>query len=467
VEQANLGALENAMVVNAKALKPLAPLGFDTLRVVDDSDDERYGDWNFPFVPHGLGPLAESVHAQGMKAGVWLAPAWAAENSNLFRNHPDWLQRDANGELVTSRQFYGNVMHFLDASNPAVLKNLRDIFVQFHNWGYQYVMTDFMYMFGLAEHYQDPYLTRAEVYRNALKTIREALGPDIYWLGCGAPQLASIGLMDGMRIGPDGWGRMGYDNVSARYFEAGKWWLNDPDAVMGNNNSLDVVRGWATLSVISGSVLTVGDDVNLLSAEKLEVLKHILPARGTVGRPVDLFKSQPSNVWLLPTDVGAGKSGVLTLFNWGGTNMLKHRIAPKELLKTNQKVLVYDFWNDNFLDAFDGELTADVPPGGAQAYCLVEPTGKPQVLAVSNFLAQSGYGVEAVNWTDANHALAGKTTGLSGELYHIAIYIPEGYTPDTVTVNGHDTFLVRQKKNVWIIPVTGSDAAMDWSIHFK
>lgn len=55
----------------------------------------------------------------------------------------------------------------------------------------------------------------------------------------------------------------------------------------------------------------------MLSAEKLDILKHILPARGAVGRPVDLFSSQPSDVWLLPTKVGAAKSAVLALFNWG------------------------------------------------------------------------------------------------------------------------------------------------------
>ena len=467
VEQANLGALEKAMVVNAKVMKPLAQLGVDTLRVVDDSNDERFGDWNFPFVPHGMGALADSIHSQGMKAGVWLAPAWASENSDLFKQHPDWLQRDSNGELIASRQFYGNLMHFLDASNPAVVKNLHNLFSQFHNWGYQYVMTDFLYMFGLADHYQDPHLTQAEVYRLALKTIREALGPDIYLLGCGAPQLASVGLVDGMRIGPDSWGRIGYENVSVRYFEAGKWWINDTDAILGNNNSLDGVRAWATLSSVTGSVLTIGDDLNLLSAEKLDILKHILPARGKVGRPIDLFSSQPSNVWLLATDVGASKSGVLTLFTWGGTELLKHRIVPKELLKTNQNVLVYDFWNDNYLDALDGELTAAVPPGGAQAFCLVEPTGKPQALAVSNYLPQSGYGLDAVTWADADRTLEGRTSGTSGDLYHIAFYAPAGYAPDKATVGGEDAFLVRQKKNVWIVPVTGQGAPVKWSVHFK
>lgn len=73
--QANLGALEKAMTVNARLMKPLLPLGADMLRVVDDSNDQRYGDWNFPFVPHGMGVLAGALHAEGMKAGYgWRRP---------------------------------------------------------------------------------------------------------------------------------------------------------------------------------------------------------------------------------------------------------------------------------------------------------------------------------------------------------------------------------------------------------
>ena len=33
--------------------------------------------------------------------------------------------------------------------------------------------------------------------------IREAIGPDAYLLGCGAPILPSVGLVDAMRVGPD------------------------------------------------------------------------------------------------------------------------------------------------------------------------------------------------------------------------------------------------------------------------
>ena len=46
------------------------------------------------------------------------------------------------------------------------------------------------------------------------------------------------------------------ESAIARYFAAGKWWLNDPDALVGNNRPLEGFRAWATLASVSGSVLS-------------------------------------------------------------------------------------------------------------------------------------------------------------------------------------------------------------------
>jgi alpha-galactosidase len=45
-------------------------------------------------------------------------------------------------------------------------------------------------------------MPREAAYRNGLKVLREALG-EAYFLACGAPVLPSLGLCDGLRVGPD------------------------------------------------------------------------------------------------------------------------------------------------------------------------------------------------------------------------------------------------------------------------
>lgn len=465
--QANLDALQKAVIENAKLMTPLVPLGVDTLRVVDDSNNERFGDWNFPFVPMGMVNLARELRAMGRRPGVWLAPAFVSETSHVFKKHPEWMQRYSNGEMITWKNFYGNTMHFFDASRPEVLEYLRGLFTRIRNWGYEYVMVDFMYLFGISDHYYNPSLTRAEIYRGALSTIRKALGPNIYLLGCGAPQLASAGLVDGMRIGPDAWGGVGFENVAARYFEAGKWWLNDPDALVGTNRPVEGYRAWVTLAAMSGSAITIGDDLAMLSREKLNILRKILPARGRVGRPLDLFRSNPANVWLLPTTLSGEKSAVLSLFNWGGKETLTHRIELRKILGSQESVLVYDFWNDYLVTENETGLEIPVPPGCVRTFCVAERIGPPQVLAISSYLPQDDWALSEVTWSEAGKTLRGEATAEAGSSAHIAVYVPDGYQPTVGTAGDKPVFLVKQNKNVWVIPLLGTGRAMRWSLRFK
>ncbi|WP_328676195.1 alpha-galactosidase [Streptomyces sp. NBC_01261] len=71
------------------------------LFVVDDgwfgartSDRAGLGDWtpNPDRFPAGLKPLADRVHAHGMRFGIWVEPEMVNPDSDLYRAHPDWVQ---------------------------------------------------------------------------------------------------------------------------------------------------------------------------------------------------------------------------------------------------------------------------------------------------------------------------------------------------------------------------------------
>ncbi|WP_419999673.1 alpha-galactosidase [Streptomyces boninensis] len=72
------------------------------LFVVDDgwfgkrtNDRTGLGDWtpNPDRFPDGLKPLADDVHALGMQFGIWVEPEMVNPDSDLYRAHPDWVQR--------------------------------------------------------------------------------------------------------------------------------------------------------------------------------------------------------------------------------------------------------------------------------------------------------------------------------------------------------------------------------------
>lgn len=68
--------------------------------VIDDgwfgqrkNDHAGLGDWyvNKQKFPDGLKPLIDKVHTLGMDFGIWVEPEMVNLNSDLYRNHPDWV----------------------------------------------------------------------------------------------------------------------------------------------------------------------------------------------------------------------------------------------------------------------------------------------------------------------------------------------------------------------------------------
>jgi alpha-galactosidase len=76
-----------------------AALGIDRF-VMDDGwfgqrkdDHAGLGDWyvNKEKFPNGLKPLIDKVHSLGMDFGLWVEPEMVNPDSDLYRQHPDWV----------------------------------------------------------------------------------------------------------------------------------------------------------------------------------------------------------------------------------------------------------------------------------------------------------------------------------------------------------------------------------------
>jgi alpha-galactosidase len=97
--------------VQGSLAEKAASLGVE-LFVVDDgwfgerNDDRRgLGDWwvNQEKFPRGLGPLIEKVHSLGMSFGLWVEPEMVNPDSDLYREHPDWVYHFPNRPRTESR----------------------------------------------------------------------------------------------------------------------------------------------------------------------------------------------------------------------------------------------------------------------------------------------------------------------------------------------------------------------------
>lgn len=58
-----------------------------------DDDTTSLGDWfvDKNKLPDGLSHLSEKVHDLGLKFGLWFEPEMVSFDSDLYRNHPDWM----------------------------------------------------------------------------------------------------------------------------------------------------------------------------------------------------------------------------------------------------------------------------------------------------------------------------------------------------------------------------------------
>ncbi len=232
----------------------------------------------------------------------------------MFADHPDWLLRRGDGFLRCLHDEAWSAdgwVYSLDPTHPDVVTHLESIFNTTVGWGFTYQKLDFLYAVALRATAHDPRVTRAERNRAGLDAIRRGVGPAAFLLGCGCPLGPAVGVVDGMRIGPDTapwWGpRDGSDvagvepvapglestvpaavnalrNTLSRTWMHRRLWLNDPDCLMARTTQTLLApaesAALAHAIAISGGMTVLSDEIELLDpAARARVRETIEVAR--------------------------------------------------------------------------------------------------------------------------------------------------------------------------------------------
>lgn len=87
------------------------------------SERAGLGDWkaNPERLPEGITGLAQKVEALGMKFGLWFEPEMVNKDSDLYREHPDWIL-----SVPERRQSQGRYQYVLDFSRKEVVDYIYD-----------------------------------------------------------------------------------------------------------------------------------------------------------------------------------------------------------------------------------------------------------------------------------------------------------------------------------------------------
>ena len=112
---------------------------------MDDGWQTNLGDWEpnpqkFPNGDASVRALVDKIHAKGMKAQLWWAPLAVSPDSNLAREHSDWLLLDPSGSK--RKISYWNAFYLCPADPDVVRYHQKLAERIFKTWGFDGLKID-------------------------------------------------------------------------------------------------------------------------------------------------------------------------------------------------------------------------------------------------------------------------------------------------------------------------------------
>ncbi len=466
----------------------LLPFGYNILQIDDgyqrgEGKPELWLEANDKF-PRGLAFLASYLKSKGLVPGIWTNVAFKQED--FVRAHQDWFVGDDSG-----RPGRGNwVEYSLDGSvREAVEEVVRPIYRGLKSQGWEYFKVDALRHLryeGYNAHSRHFSRKKVEVetaFRSYVEAIREEIGPESYLLGCWGIRPELIGLLEGCRIGTDGFSYAGLAQFNS-------WnnvvWRNDPDHIQ-----LDEERYRSLLvTSLTGSILLLTDKPAVYHTAAVEPARRAAPVLWTV--PGQIFDVDPSRSDLIdrvdeevsgsgprPFDAGLIPSCDLWLLEivrpfetWlvlGRTGDREKTVSFSDLGLDDQKeYLVFEFWSKKVV----GSFTRGFEPGPldptyrSQCFIIRERLDRPQLLATSRHLTGGGPDLLEMSWEDGY--LSGKSLLTAGDPYDLYIYLPSGWDMDKILVDGIQPESIRKEGPLRIINLKSeARAEVVWKIKFS
>jgi hypothetical protein len=425
----------------------LLPFGYEYLQI-DDGYQKGEGLpelWliaNQKF-PRGLEFLPQYIKSKGLKPGLWTNVAF--KQADFAEAHPNWFVTDKSG-----RPARGNWVEFsLDASNSLALDAVvRPVYQGLRGMGWEYFKVDALRHLRYegynahADYFRRKKLDLVLNYRRYVEAIRNEIGRDVFLLGCWGIRPELTGLLDGCRIGTDGFSHAGLAQYNS-------WnnvvWRNDPDHIELNE---DRYRSTLVTS-LTGSILLLTDKPSLYRTGDIRAAKCAAPVLWTLpGQVFDVDPSRSDELDRVEAEVSgsgprvfdAGLTPTCDLFlleinrsfeNWvvlGRTGESVSEIRFADLgLDPQKEFLVYEFWSGRLLGSFTGGFAPGSldPVFRSQALVIRERRPHPQVIATNRHVTGGGVDLMDVQWNDG--MLSGRSRVVPGVAYEIAITEPAGF----------------------------------------
>jgi len=474
--------------------RELLPWGYTYFQVDDGYQQDPGGppeSWLVPNdkFPSGLADLAGTIRSKGLVPGIWTYASF--HDPDWVEAHPEMFVRTPAGEPARG-MWVGYVM---DASVPATRDEIiRPIYRGLKEMGWGYFKVDALRHLRYEGYNSHPGyfsargLDRVEVFRDYARTVRSEIGEESFMLGCWGIRPELIGIIDGCRIGGDGFSYAGlaqynsFNNVI---------WRNDPDHV-----ELTPEEAWRSCMVTSltGSVLMLTDRPERYESALVEPARRAAPVLFTLpGQVYDVDPSRSMHLDAVDTEVSGDGHRIFDanltprceLFlleitrdfgSWvvlGRMGETTKVIPLAELgLPAGETFHVTEFWSGRYRGAHTVEFAPGPidPQYGCQLFVFRPDTGRPQLLATSRHVSAGGLELDRLNWQ--GNVLVGRSELVGGDPCTLTLFEPAGWNLDAVECRGARVIANSRGRGSesrvrWIVLERGESGAADWTVRYR
>ena len=466
----------------------LRPFGYQYLQIDDGYQrgtglPELWLKANAKF-PAGLAALAAYIKGKGLEPGIWTNAAFT--QTDFADAHKDWFVLNGSGAVAR-----GNwIAHPVDASVPEALDVLvRPIYRELRGMGWKYFKLDALRHLRyegyntFRGYFERKKVDPVDAFRRYVAAVRQEIGRDRFLLACWGVRPELAGLVDGVRIGTDGFSYAGlaqynsFNNIV---------WRNDPDHI-----ELSDTEAWRSTMVTSltGSIFMLTDKPERYRTAFVEPAKRAAPVLVTVpGQLYDVDPSRSSQLARVDSEVSgrdpkpfdAGLTAAAHLFllevnrpfeSWvvlGRTGGDSDEIRFDELgLDPSRTYLVFEFWQRKLV----ARATKSFVPGrlpatfNSQVFVIRAELTHPQLVATSRHITGGGVDLIDVAWKDG--VLAGRSQVVGGDAYEIFLTEPAGWRFSAMDCDGGAPLAARRADH---LVSTGCHSAasreMTWRARF-
>jgi hypothetical protein len=473
---------EDEIKLNAKWIaENLKDFGVQYVQIDDGWQGTGHGlgenrDWSTidKRFPSGMDGLAAYIKSLGLKPGIWLAPH-GQSNEAVVKNHVGVFMLKPDG-TTASNTWEGTFL--VDPSAPESQQYLKDLFAKLSSWGYEYFKIDGQPIVvreyrNKKSFMKNPADDTDALYRDTLKSIRAGIGPDRYLLGCWVVPLEGIGLMNGSRIGADvlpNWDGFKFSMRATMqyYFLHNVAWYTDPDVfIVRAPLPLEQARAWATLQGLTGQAALMSDRLVDLPAERVELIKRVYPAVDI--RPLDLFSSDRNKrIWDLKINHLGRTYDVVGVFNFDESKPVSSFVSWKDLgLPEDRLVHVFDFWNKEYLGAFEKGISLDLGPTSTRVLSLVPATDQIQLVSTSRHITQGW--VDLISQSVSGNRYTGKSKLIRNDPYNLRFAFPRGknFVIKSATAGGLPVRIVNHQGWAEVEITSPRTTDVNWEVRFE